>query len=470
MHIPHPPYIRRPSARPWHTLRMPPYLYRALLIASVILSPICARAADSVTAIRWDVETSDMRSKPILLLRGETAYLEPRFLQYQDPMIVTNLSSVSMRYRSTDMDPAYYYSATGTVLSTTGTVRIVWCPTNEAAAINYEYTIYAQAPAGNLLRAWGSIRLRGSVTGTPTNPTAQTILLGDIYDVLLASPSDGQALVYDAATGKWINSAVAGGSDTNAQARLAVVETNLIPLARGGLGFDGSSAAGFLMHDYAEAPTASYSYPSSYSDDWVMAPSFTLGAIGGWHRVVTNGEPDSVTSGMIANGTIDILDTDAGVQASLALADSAVQTELDPAYSAWATNSAAGTTNAILPDGTLTNIAALLGTITYDAAFTNAAETVHESYDGVQVITSAAAIALTPTKSFMELTLTNAPTITAAAAMRRTSHMLTIFGTNTVTMGAQFTLVGTWTQAATNYMTLFPSGQSTNWIYGVRTP
>ena len=113
---------------------------------------------------------------------------------------------------------------------------------------------------------------------------------------------------------------------------------------------------------------------------------------------------------------------------------------------------------------------ALLGTITYDAAFTNAAETVHESYDGVQVITSAAAIALTPTKSFMELTLTNAPTITAAAAMRRTSHMLTIFGTNTVTMGAQFTLVGSWTQAATNYMTLFPSGQSTNWIYGVRTP
>jgi hypothetical protein len=49
-------------------------------------------------------------------------------------------------------------------------------------------------------------------------------------------------------------------------------------------------------------------------------------------RYVNTNEADSVTGGMIVDGTVDVLDTDAGVQASLALADSSVQAESDPVW------------------------------------------------------------------------------------------------------------------------------------------
>ena len=91
-------------------------------------------------------------------------------------------------------------------------------------------------------------------------------------------------------------------------------------------------------------------------------------------------------------------------------------------------------------------------------------------YNGVQVLTFADPLSILPTKSVMELTVTNSTTITMNAAALRQPYMLTIFGTNTVTMGSQFSLAGTWTQAATNYVSIFPVGQSTNWFYGVVTP
>jgi len=90
-------------------------------------------------------------------------------------------------------------------------------------------------------------------------------------------------------------------------------------------------------------------------------------------------------------------------------------------------------------------------------------------YNGVQTITSAASISLLPTKTMMELTLTNAPTISMNASALRQPHMLTIFGTNTVTMHSQFRLVGTWTQTGTNHLSIFPTGAATNWFYGVTT-
>ena len=90
-------------------------------------------------------------------------------------------------------------------------------------------------------------------------------------------------------------------------------------------------------------------------------------------------------------------------------------------------------------------------------------------YNGVEVLTFSTLLSLLPTKAVMELTVTNAITINASASMLRQPHMLTIFGTNTVTMGSQFSLAGTWTQTGTNHLSLFPTGQTTNWFYGVVT-
>lgn len=87
---------------------------------------------------------------------------------------------------------------------------------------------------------------------------------------------------------------------------------------------------------------------------------------------VSHGDGSISAASFWANGT-NILDlagaeeTDhvftnwLGTNSVLSLAESALQEETDPVYSVWVTNAAAGTTNAILPDGSLTDISSLLG-------------------------------------------------------------------------------------------------------------
>jgi hypothetical protein len=138
------------------------------------LIAICALLAGTLQAaipqISWDIETTAVVPVPRDLLRGETVDLLPRYTSNRQPISITNVTEVLMRYRSADMQPGEYYVATGTVHNAeAGIVRIPWGPDQAAAASIYQYTIVARSPDGEMLRGLGSIRLLGTVSGEPTN-------------------------------------------------------------------------------------------------------------------------------------------------------------------------------------------------------------------------------------------------------------------------------------------------------------
>lgn len=154
----------------------------------------CQARADSIAALRWDVETSRPGAYMIDVFRGETVRLEPRYVSYGAPLDLSGVYDVVLRYRSRDMAEGYYYAVTGAVHAVdSGRVSINWTPAAEAPAAAYEYTIAAKSLDGDTLRAFGGLRLRGSVAGVPTNqPTAITTF--DWASVEHVNPEDAPFL------------------------------------------------------------------------------------------------------------------------------------------------------------------------------------------------------------------------------------------------------------------------------------
>lgn len=145
---------------------------KKLIIISALL--ICAAGYAAISDIPWDVKTANPRPKLLPLYRGETVRLLPRYLDStESPMSLADVYAVRLRYRTSGLDTNTYYVVTGAVHSVTGgTVAITWTPDAELTASVYDYTIDATSTNGSLLRAFGTIRMIGTVDGTTTSTPA----------------------------------------------------------------------------------------------------------------------------------------------------------------------------------------------------------------------------------------------------------------------------------------------------------
>lgn len=135
-----------------------------------VLSVFSLQAADSIPAIRWDIETTRQAPYTLNLYHGETVYLEPEYLCLNDPLTFSNVTAVALQYRSTDMDEGTYYQVTGTVQSASaGRLQIPWTPAAEGTNTTYTYNIVVTSSNGMSPRAFGTIRISGIVSGTSTS-------------------------------------------------------------------------------------------------------------------------------------------------------------------------------------------------------------------------------------------------------------------------------------------------------------
>ena len=139
----------------------------------------------AVARLRWDIETSRPAPFVVDLYRGETVDLEPRYLSYGQPLPLVSVFEVVLRYRHDGMAPGTYHIAVGEVADAHGgRIRIRWTPVLETAANAYTFTVAAKSIDGETLRAFGTIRLRGTVQGDP-----ETIVptVAEVFDWALIS-------------------------------------------------------------------------------------------------------------------------------------------------------------------------------------------------------------------------------------------------------------------------------------------
>lgn len=141
-----------------------------MILASLLFRGCSASAQDIYVPYRWTVNTARPAKQDIAIVRGETIAIEPTYQSYDGPVDLTACYEVRLRYRSADMAEGTYYAATGSVINATnGQVRILWSTEQEAAADVYAYDIKLSGSDSASLKASGSIRLTGGVTGTETN-------------------------------------------------------------------------------------------------------------------------------------------------------------------------------------------------------------------------------------------------------------------------------------------------------------
>ena len=153
--------------------------------ATTFILAMCAAAmvavADVVPTVQWDVETGRLAPVPYTLSirRGESANLQPRFLSYNSPMVLTG-ATVQLRYWYTGQ--AGYYATTGSLMAATGRVQIAWydalCPASNA--LNYE--VRCTIGTNVLARAYGPLNLLTGTSGTETNGQVRTSLDWGLLD------------------------------------------------------------------------------------------------------------------------------------------------------------------------------------------------------------------------------------------------------------------------------------------------
>jgi hypothetical protein len=151
------------------------HLCAALFTVFVTLAASAA-LPDVYVPFRWTVNTARPARQEITINRGETIALEPTYQSYDGPINLTNVTEVLLRYRSSDMPVNTYYAATGSVVSATGgVVRILWGPEHETTNSVFVYDIKLSGANSASLKASGSIRLAGAITGVSTNqPTIES--------------------------------------------------------------------------------------------------------------------------------------------------------------------------------------------------------------------------------------------------------------------------------------------------------
>ena len=119
----------------------------------------------------WTVTPDEQNSYAIPLIQGETVILQPTF----DGLDLSGAAAVALRYRPIGAS-GWHYVAPGTIHNATGgVVRVRWNSAIEGTNTAYQYEIAVQSQDAMLLRSFGTITVRPSLSGSSTSmPTRVT--------------------------------------------------------------------------------------------------------------------------------------------------------------------------------------------------------------------------------------------------------------------------------------------------------
>jgi hypothetical protein len=156
-------------------------------LSLVILALACTVATAQVPTYTWQVETAQ-RPAPFALelIRGESITLVPQYVSNSISFSLQGATNADFRYRSADMAADTFYSVSGVI--TGSSVRFAWEATNCVAATNYTYAIAVYGSGVNL-RAYGTLKLIGVVSGTQITSGAAAIASRNLYVVTNANGS-----------------------------------------------------------------------------------------------------------------------------------------------------------------------------------------------------------------------------------------------------------------------------------------
>jgi hypothetical protein len=120
---------------------------------------------DIAPVLAWTVRPDQLVPYNLTLKQGETAILQPTF----DGLDFSGAAAVALRYRPTGAS-GWHYVAPGTIHDATGGVaRVRWDSTIEGTNTAYQYEIAVQSSAAMLLRAYGTITVLPSLSGSSTS-------------------------------------------------------------------------------------------------------------------------------------------------------------------------------------------------------------------------------------------------------------------------------------------------------------
>lgn len=277
---------------------------RALAVAILVAVPCMAAAPD----IPWDVDTSDVvpAPKPLVLRRGETVTLTPRYMSHNRVFPLTNGESCVLQYRSFDMAAGTYYALTGAVHNATnGQTRVTWTADACAQATNYQADFVVTSSGVTNLRAFATITLVGSVFNSSTTATNPPIHLGYVIStnlnashlvagtVPLSRLSGLTSNQIDATTDAAYRSGGGGGGINGETATNIATAVTAGIIATGNCFTADSAVFATTANNSASADSAKALQNGATGDDLTLTTTLT---VHGGGNVVTNG-------GIIINGS-----------------------------------------------------------------------------------------------------------------------------------------------------------------------
>lgn len=124
---------------------------------------------DIAPVLAWTVTPDALAPYNLQLMQGETVILQPTF----NGLDFSGAAAVALRYRPTGAS-GWHYVAPGTIHDATGGVaRVRWDSTIEGTNATYQYEIAVQSSSAMLLRAYGTITVRPSLSGSSTSMPAR---------------------------------------------------------------------------------------------------------------------------------------------------------------------------------------------------------------------------------------------------------------------------------------------------------
>jgi hypothetical protein len=267
---------------------------------AVFLLSIITALADITPIVQWDIETGRLVPVPyaISIRRGESVYLEPRFVNYSAAINLAG-ATVQMRY-SPDNTMASYYAVTGSLMATTGRVHIGWAdylnPTNDALY----YEIRATAGTNVLARSYGTLTLLWGIGGVNTGLTARTSINWPTVD-----QAGGNAILDNGAA--WIavsNAAFSGGTGSDS---VTNVTGGLLTLTDKQIGLTAGVVSQAVAGVYQ--PAGTYLVPADTNGaEWGSHTGFA-GQTNGYGNIVTYNADAFAPSGTVSGTTYTFANT-----------------------------------------------------------------------------------------------------------------------------------------------------------------
>lgn len=134
---------------------------------------------DIAPVLAWTVNPDTLAAYNLQLNQGETVILQPTF----DGLDFSGASAVALRYRPIGAS-GWHYVAPGTIHNATGGVaRVRWDSTVEGTNSTYQYEIAVQSADAMLLRSYGTLTIRPSLSGSSTSmPALVTVFDWQLVD------------------------------------------------------------------------------------------------------------------------------------------------------------------------------------------------------------------------------------------------------------------------------------------------